>query len=118
MRTLREIGLAIAARRKSLHMKQKWVAESAGVSTVLLSQLEKGHLTEMGVRKLISVCTVLGLELKLPVRGESGNLDELRKELGGGGGLARLQSGTNSVVSSFSGHGSEEGQGSARKDTQ
>jgi|688.fasta_scaffold1472742_1 HTH-type transcriptional regulator/antitoxin HipB len=83
MKTTAEIGQLLALRRKKLGIKQKDLAASAGIPRASLSRLENGRLPEFGVRKLISLLTVLGLELDMRPANAAGNLDELRKELGG-----------------------------------
>ena len=83
MKTTAEIGLRLALRRKQLGIKQKDLAAAAGIPGASLSRLENGRLPEFGVRKLISLLTVLGLELEMCPTDAAGNLDELRKELGG-----------------------------------
>jgi transcriptional regulator with XRE-family HTH domain len=83
MKTTAEFGQLLANRRKELGLKQKELAASAGVPGASLSRLENGRLPEFGLRKLISLLTVLGLELDVRPTGSAGNLDELRKELGG-----------------------------------
>jgi transcriptional regulator with XRE-family HTH domain len=83
MKTTAEFGQLLARRRKELGLKQKELAASAGIPGASLSRLEHGHLPEFGVRKLASLLTVLGLELDVRPAGSAGNLDELRKELGG-----------------------------------
>jgi HTH-type transcriptional regulator/antitoxin HipB len=71
MRTLQEVGQAVATTRRTLRLKQKDVAAQAGMAT------------EFGTRKLLAVLAVLGLELTLKKAGTSGSLDELRLERGG-----------------------------------
>jgi transcriptional regulator with XRE-family HTH domain len=83
MNTSAEMGQLLALRRKKLGIKQKDLAASAGISEASPSRLEKGRLPEFGVRKLISLSTVLGLELDVRPTSAAGNLDELRKELEG-----------------------------------
>lgn len=83
MKTTAEIGQLLALRRKKLGIKQKDLAAFAGIPGASLSRLENGRLPEFGVRKLISLLTVLGLELHMRPANAAGNLDELRKELGG-----------------------------------
>jgi transcriptional regulator with XRE-family HTH domain len=83
MKTTAEIGRLLAQRRKKLAIKQQDLAASAGIPVASLSRLENGRLPEFGVRKLISLLTVLGLELDVRPANAAGNLDELRKELGG-----------------------------------
>lgn len=83
MQTTRELGALVAERRHALAMQQREVARRAGLTPESLSRLERGHLPEFGVRKLINLLNVLGLELRVTERGTSGNLDELRKEHSG-----------------------------------
>ena len=80
MQTLQELGEAVAARRKQLGLKQGDVAAMAGVSAELLSRFERGRSAEFGTRKLLAVLAVLGAELSVMSQGQTGNLDELRRE--------------------------------------
>ena len=84
MQTVLELGEAVAARRRSLGLKQGEVAARAGVSQESLSRFERGKLAEFGSRKLLAVLAVLGMELQFVEVGVSGSLDELRRERGGG----------------------------------
>lgn len=83
MQTLAELGSAVAARRRALGLKQGEVAARAGIAQEALSRLERGKLAEFGSRKLLAVLAVLGMELRFGEVGESGSLDELRRERGG-----------------------------------
>jgi transcriptional regulator with XRE-family HTH domain len=83
MKSLTELGTAIAARRRTLHLKQAVVASKAGITAESLSRLERGRSAEFGSRKLLAVLAVLGMELQFIERGHAGSLDELRKERGG-----------------------------------
>jgi predicted XRE-type DNA-binding protein len=83
MKTTSEIGQVLAHQRKKLAIKQKDLAVSARIPGASLSRLENGRLPEFGVRKLMSLLTVLGLELDVRPAKAAGNLDELRTELGG-----------------------------------
>jgi transcriptional regulator with XRE-family HTH domain len=83
MQTLLELGEAVARRRKAVGMKQGIVAECAGIAPETLSRFERGRSTELGVRKLLAVLAVIGMELAFVDEVSSGNLDELRKERGG-----------------------------------
>ncbi|MFP5305740.1 MAG: helix-turn-helix domain-containing protein [Gammaproteobacteria bacterium] len=78
--TLKELGDAISTRRQALGLKQGAVAAQAGIAQESLSRFERGHAAEFGVRKLIAVLAVLGLELQFTEAGASGSLDELRRE--------------------------------------
>ncbi len=70
----------MAARRKQLGLKQGDVAAMAGVTAESLSRFERGRSAEFGTRKLLAVLAVLGAELSVMTQGQSGNLDELRRE--------------------------------------
>ena len=80
MKTLKELGEAIALRRRELGLRQHNVALQAGLSPESLSRFEHGHAAEFGSRKLLSVLAVLGMELQFTASGISGSLDELRRE--------------------------------------
>ncbi len=80
MQTLQELGEAVAARRKALNLRQQVVARQAGITPESLSRFERGRSPEFGTRKLLAVLAVLGMELDLMLSGQSGTLDELRRE--------------------------------------
>ena len=80
MQTLQELGDAVAARRRELALKQLVVAQQAGITPESLSRFERGRSPEFGTRKLLAVLAVLGMELDVIQSGQSGNLDQLRKE--------------------------------------
>lgn len=84
MQTVLELGEAVAARRRALGLKQKDLAERAGLRQPALSRFERGKLGEFGSRKLLALLAVLGMELQFVEMGASGSLDELRRERGGG----------------------------------
>jgi len=83
MQTTQELGSLVARRRQELKLKQKDVAARAGLTPGLLSRLERGHLPEFGVRKLMTLLGVLGMDLQVTESRMSGNLDELRREHSG-----------------------------------
>ena len=80
MQTLQELGEAVATRRKALGLLQYTVAEQAGITPESLSRFERGRSAELGTRKLLAVLAVLGMEINLVPVGQSGMLDELRRE--------------------------------------
>ena len=80
MQTLQELGNAVAARRQALGLQQTVVAAKAGITAETLSRFECGRTAEFGARKLLAVLAVLGMELDLMAVGQSGTLDELRRE--------------------------------------
>jgi HTH-type transcriptional regulator/antitoxin HipB len=83
MRTLQELGEAVAARRKKRRLTQAELASRAGLTRELVARFERGKVTEFGSRKLLAVLAVLDLEMTLIEVGTSGFLDELRRERGG-----------------------------------
>jgi transcriptional regulator with XRE-family HTH domain len=83
MKSLSELGQAVATHRKNLGLAQGYVAAKAGLSAESLSRFERGRTTELGSRKLLAVLAVLGLEMSFTKAGRAGSLDELRRERGG-----------------------------------
>jgi len=83
MRTLQELGEAVAATRRDLGLKQKEVAAKAGITPESLLRFERGQVSEFGSRKLLAVLAVLGMEITFVKTGMAGSLDELRRERGG-----------------------------------
>jgi HTH-type transcriptional regulator / antitoxin HipB len=83
MKTLPELGKAVAERRTALGLKQQAVALRAGITPESLSRFERGRSAEFGARKLLAVLAVLGMELQFAPSVLSGSLDELRRERGG-----------------------------------
>jgi transcriptional regulator with XRE-family HTH domain len=83
MRTLPELGEAVAAKRKALKLSQSEVANRTGLTRETLVRFERGQLSEFGSRKLLAVLAVLGLEISFTEVGRSGTLEELRRERGG-----------------------------------
>lgn len=84
MQTVRELGEAVATRRRGLGLRQGDVAACAGITQESLSRFERGRLTEFGSRKLLAVLAALGMEVEFAEVGAAGSLDELRRERGGG----------------------------------
>ena len=82
MRSVREVGSAVNQQRKKLRMTQSGLAAKAGLSREAVVRFERGQ-ADLGVRKLLSVLAVLGLELAFNEGGKRGTLDELRRERGG-----------------------------------
>jgi HTH-type transcriptional regulator / antitoxin HipB len=83
MKTLQELGEAVATTRRELGLKQKDVAAQAGITAESLLRFERGQVSEFGARKLLAVLAVLGMEVTLIKTGMSGSLDELRRERSG-----------------------------------
>lgn len=83
MRSLQELGEAVAATRRELRLKQKDVAAQVGITPESLLRFERGQVSEFGSRKLLAVLAILGMEISFVKTGLSGSLDELRRERGG-----------------------------------
>jgi len=85
MRSLPELGEAVAARRKAFKLSQREVAARTGLTRETIVRFERGHVTEFGSRKLLAVLAMLDMEMSFNEVGVSGTLDELRRERGGAG---------------------------------
>lgn len=83
MKTIQELGEAVAATRRDLGLKQKDVAAQAGITPESLLRFERGQVSEFGSRKLVAVLAILGMEITFVKSGMAGSLDELRRERGG-----------------------------------
>jgi transcriptional regulator with XRE-family HTH domain len=75
-----DIGQQIRSERKSRKMSQAVLAKLLGMSRSTISQIENGTVQEIGIRKLIRILDVLGLELRIRRAGTPPTLDELREE--------------------------------------
>jgi len=80
VKTLQELGEAVAQKRRELGLRQAAVAAQAGVTAESLSRFERGRSAEFGSRKLLAVLAVLSMELDFIAAGQAGTLDELRRE--------------------------------------
>ena len=80
MQTLQELGESVAHRRKALGLRQQTIAKQTGITPESLSRFERGRGAEFGTRKLLAVLAALGMELDIVPTGQSGSLDELRRE--------------------------------------
>lgn len=75
-----ELGTLLRQARKAKKLTLKQVAQQAGVHFTTLSSLERGQVSDLGVRKLIRVAETLGLELELRPAGQRYTLDDVAKE--------------------------------------
>jgi transcriptional regulator with XRE-family HTH domain len=55
MKDLRELGAAVAVRRKDHHLTQAELAHQSGVTRELIARFESGRVTELGARRLLAV---------------------------------------------------------------
>jgi len=60
---LREIGLKVGQRRADLGLSQERLAKLCGLSRSTIHHLEKGSLNDLGAAKLLSLLSLLGLNV-------------------------------------------------------
>ncbi len=77
-----EVGEAIKSRRESLGLTQQMVVSPNGMSRVTLSNFENGKLPELGLRKVMAICSTLGLELVVKEASPRPTLRDLMAEKG------------------------------------
>lgn len=77
---LYDIGQQIRLARKQRKMSQADLATMLGMSRTTISQIENGSVQEIGVRKLIRILEIFGLEFRVRPAGRPPTLDELREE--------------------------------------
>jgi HTH-type transcriptional regulator/antitoxin HipB len=78
--TLQDIGQTIAHTRKRKKITQTSLAASLGMSRATVSGIENGTVSEIGIRKVLSVCAALGLELVAQEKTRRPTLQQLMKE--------------------------------------
>ncbi len=61
--TINELGAVIRDSRKEKQLTQSELSGRLGMSRATLSALENGTISELGIRKVLAICSVLGLEL-------------------------------------------------------
>lgn len=76
-----DIGKEIRVERKRRKLSQADLAKLLRMSRTTISQVESGTVQDIGVRKLIRILEVLGLELRVRRAGAPPTLDELREEV-------------------------------------
>jgi len=74
------LGTAIEAARKQAGLTQQALAQSLHMSRATLSGIENGTVPEIGIRKVIAICAMLGLELVARPAQARPTLEELRDE--------------------------------------
>ena len=77
---IEEIGETIRETRKAQKLSQAAVGKLLGMSRATISGVENGTISEIGVRKLMALCAVLGLELTADPKRSRPTLQELIKE--------------------------------------
>jgi|SRR5882757_5710534 len=76
-----ELADAFKNARIATRLTQREVAEATGVSTLLVSKLERGALAEIGAVKLLALLRKVGLELHTRPAGQQRTLDDIAHEL-------------------------------------
>lgn len=74
---LDDIGLIIQQVRKSRKITQSELATQLGMSRATISGIEKGTISEIGIRKMLSICDALGLELLVQQKSQRPTLQQL-----------------------------------------
>ena len=78
---MNEIGATVRRARKQRGLSQAELALKLGMSRATLSGIETGKIAEVGIRKVMALCAVLGLELVTHERRLYPTLPELRQAL-------------------------------------
>jgi transcriptional regulator with XRE-family HTH domain len=77
---LSDIGLSLREARKRQGRSQGQLASVLGMSRATISAIENGTVVEIGVRKVMALCTELGLALTVAPETRRPTLQELRAE--------------------------------------
>ena len=72
-----KVGAAIRAERRRRRLRQRDVADRAGMSQQTVSRIERGGLGGLAVASLRSVCRILQIDVDLLLRSRGPNLDAL-----------------------------------------
>ena len=78
--SLDDIGATLRQVRKEKKYSQQYLSEQLGISRASISAIENNTITEIGVRKIIKLCTFLGLELIVQVKRTRPTLQQLQAE--------------------------------------
>ena len=77
---LGEIGQVIRKARKDQKISQENLSAQLKMSRSTISAIENGTIPEIGVRKILSICAALGLELFVQEKTKRPTLQQLIKE--------------------------------------
>ena len=77
---LGEIGQLIYKARKNKNLSQAPHGQQLGMSRATISGIENGTVPEIGIRKILSLCAALGLELIAQEKTKRPTLQQLMKE--------------------------------------
>jgi HTH-type transcriptional regulator/antitoxin HipB len=75
-----EIGKEIKKSRKNRKMSQQKLASSLHMSRATISGIENGTIHEIGIRKIMTICAALGLEILVKEKTGRPTLQQLLKE--------------------------------------
>jgi transcriptional regulator with XRE-family HTH domain len=78
--TLQDIGQTIARTRKRKKITQSSLAAALGMSRATVSGIENGTVPEIGIRKVLSLCTALGIDLVAQEKTRRPTLQQLLQE--------------------------------------
>jgi transcriptional regulator with XRE-family HTH domain len=79
---LADLGRSVAAARRARRLSQTELGRAAGLSRQTISELERGVVPDLGVRKVARVLEVLELELLVRPEGHPAALDGLGRQPG------------------------------------
>lgn len=74
------MGQLICKARKNRKLSQAALAGQLGMSRATISGIENGTVSEIGIRKILSICAALGLELFLQEKTRRPTLQQLMQE--------------------------------------
>jgi transcriptional regulator with XRE-family HTH domain len=77
---LDEIGQLICKARRHRKLSQSSLGKQLGMSRATISGIENGTVSEIGIRKVLSICAALGLELLAQEKTRRPTLQQLMKE--------------------------------------
>lgn len=80
---LGDLADAFKSARITARLTQREAAAGAGVSTLLVSKLERGALSEIGSVKLLALLREVGLEVYVRPAGQQRTLNDIAEELDG-----------------------------------
>jgi transcriptional regulator with XRE-family HTH domain len=76
--TVSDLGNEIARARRAKRLSQTELGVAAGLARQTISALERGVITDLGIKKLMRLLEVLDLELVVRAAGHPVTLDDLR----------------------------------------
>jgi len=77
---LDEIGQLMRRARKGRKLSQADLGRQLGMSRATISGIENGTVPEIGIRKILSICAALGLELSAQEKTKRPTLQQLMRE--------------------------------------